>query len=404
MMAHRTELVKQASNTLDRISVPHGIIKAGIAQDTSLLMQVASVGTLRRRLAKIPIPKILIVDEAQHQKSRTWSEIADYYYENDSIIIGLSATPKRLSGEPMSDCYDVMVQGPSIRQLMEWGFLCRYKYLAPPQVMNLDSVPTLAGDYAKGELFQAVAKSHITGDAIQHYERFLPGKRAIAFCVSVEHTKQVAKQFCDAGVPAEAVDGNTPDEEREAAMERFRRGETLVLVNVELYTEGADIPNCEGVIMLRPTQSLSLYIQMVGRALRPDPDNPFKIATILDHCGNVFHHDLPDADRVWTLESEVKSRRKGEAAKVFIRQCPCCYYAHKPAPVCPECGYQYQISERQLAEEAGELEEFIAREKKQLRQEVGRARTIDELKRIAKERNYEPSWVFIQAKLKNIRR
>lgn len=405
MMAHRAELVSQASKTLTNINVPHGVIQAGISPNLLPLMQVASVGTLRQRLDKVPMPIVLVVDEAQHQASRTWREITDYYYEHGAIIIGLSATPIRLSGEPLSDCYDVMVQGPSIKELMDLGYLCRYKYLAPPQVMDLSGISTVCGDYAKGELFQAVSKSYITGDAIQHYKSFLNGKRAIAFCISVEHAKSVAKQFCESGIKAEAVNGNTPAETRAATLERFKRGETLVLTNVDIYTEGADIPSCEGVIMLRPTQSLGLYIQMSGRALRPDPDNPFKVSVILDHCGNVFRHNLPDTERVWDLYAAKTKRRKSESCTVAIRACPKCFWVHKPAPVCPGCGFVYPVESRQIEERAGELEEikYTPEQKKARRMQVGMARSVEDLKQIAKERGYKSGWVWYQAKMKGLR-
>jgi superfamily II DNA or RNA helicase len=162
----------------------------------------------------------------------------------------------------------------------------------------------------------------------------------------------------------------------------------------------------EAVILLRPTQSLTLYIQQSMRAMRPDKYNPFKTAIILDHVGNVQRHGLPDAQREWSLEGVVK-RKKSESAGVGVRQCLQCYGCHSPAPVCPYCGYVYNLTPRQLAQEAGELKEYDARiaalEKKKARMTVGMARTIADLEEIAKERGYKSAWVKIQAKLKHIR-
>lgn len=402
-MTHRFELCSQFSKTLTRFNVPHGMIQSGVKMDLSLPMQVASIGTLKNRLEKTVIPKILVVDEAAHIAAKSWSEIADYYHSRGTIVIGLTACPTRLSGESLSDCFDVMVQGPTVKELTDMKFLCGYKYLAPPQVMELDGISTVCGDYAKGELFQVVAKSQITGDAIQHYKTFLSGKRAIAFCVSIEHAKMVAMQFREAGVPAEAVDGGTNKNDRAAAMKRFERGETLVLVNCELYGEGVDVPSCEGVIMLRPTQSLSLFIQMSGRALRPDPNNPDKVSVILDHCGNVYRHDLPSADRIWDLGAEKPKRKKSDPSTVSIKCCPMCYSVMRPMPVCEMCGFVFPVEVRELRQTPGELAEVTKIEKKAKRCEVGQCRTIAELKAIAKERGYKSGWIWQMAKAKGIK-
>ena len=170
--------------------------------------------------------------------------------------------------------------------------------------------------------------------------------------------------------------------------------------NVELFGEGLNLPGVEVVILLRPTQSLVLYIQQSMRSMRPGKN---KTAIIIDAVGNVFCHGLPDEPREWSLEG-VKRRSKSETASVGIRTCPNCYLCHAPAPVCPYCKYEYQMTPRQLAEESGTLQEYIAEEKKKARMTVGRARTIEDLEKIAEERGYKYQWVRIQARLKNIKK
>lgn len=406
MTAHRSEICSQIADTMKRFKVLYGLIQAGEDMDLKQQMQVASILTLRNRIAKIPVCKILVIDEAQHSTSRTWKEVIDHYAELGVIILGLSATPKRLSGESLKECFDVMVQGPTIRELIDMGALSQYKYFAPSVGIDTSTIKITCGDYSKTELEIAVNKKAITGDVIAHYKKLIPGKRAIVFCVTVDHAKSVAEQFSVNGIPAEFVDGSMSKEYRKNAIDRFKRGETLVLTNVEIAGEGVDIPAVEAVIMLRPTMSESLFLQQVGRALRIDPNNHDKVAIILDHCANVFIHGLPDCEREWSLEGTTK-RKKSESGSVGVRQCLSCYLCHSPAPVCPYCGYEYTMTARQLAEEAGELKEFDAaveaKAKLKKRIELNKCKTIADLKQYAKENNYSPGWVYVRARLKNIR-
>lgn len=405
MTAHRSEICSQISETMKKFNVLHGLIQAGEGMDLKHPMQVASILTLRNRINKIPIPAILVVDESQHSISKTWKEVIDFYSEQGTIILGLSATPKRLSGESLKPCFDVMVQGPTIKELIDMGALSQYKYYAPSVGIDTTTIKITCGDYSKTELEIAVNKKKITGDVIAHYKNLIPGKRAIAFCVTVEHAKSVAEQFSANGIPAEFVEGSMSKESRKEVIERFKRGETLVLTNVEIAGEGVDIPAVEAVIMLRPTMSESLYLQQVGRALRIDPNNPDKVAVILDHCANVYTHGLPDAERDWSLEG-VSKRKKSEAGTIGIRTCLNCYLCHSPAPVCPYCGYVYNMTARQLAVEAGELKEYDAKieaeKKKKARMTVGMCRTQFQLTEIAVERGRANGWVYNQCKFKKI--
>jgi len=406
MTAHRSEICSQIADTMKKFKVLYGLIQAGEEMDLKQQMQVASILTLRNRISKIPVPVILVIDESQHSTSRTWKEVIDFYAEQGVIILGLSATPKRLSGESLKECFDVMVQGPTIRELIDMGALSKYRYYAPSVGINTETIKIVCGDYSKTELEIAVNKSKITGDVIGHYKKLIPGKRAIVFCVTVAHAKSVAEQFSANGIPAEFVDGSMSKEYRKNAIDRFKRGETLVLTNVEIAGEGVDIPAVEAVIMLRPTMSESLFLQQVGRALRIDPNNPEKIAIVLDHCANVFTHGLPDAEREWSLDGTTK-RKKQEAGGVGVRTCLGCYMCHKPAPVCPICGYVYEITARQLAEEAGELKEYDAaieaKAKLVKRIELNKCKTIADLKQYAQENGYKAGWVYMRAKVKNIK-
>jgi DNA repair protein RadD len=399
----RIELARQSINTID---VPCGKIIAGDKMDLTLPAQVANILTLRSRHLKIPAPTILIIDEAHKSSCRTWSETIKYYRDQGSLILGLSATPIRTDKSSLSEVFDDMVVGPSIRELIDQGSLSDYKYFAPDIGIDTSKIKISCGDFNGKELEFVVNQNKITGDAIEHYKRMIPGKKAIVFCVSVEHAKKVAEQFNAADIPAAFVEGGMSDESRKDALRDFSEGRLKILCNVMLLTEGIDVCSVEAVIMLRPTMSLSLQLQMVGRALRIDKANPTKVAYILDHVNNVRRHGLPDQEREWTLEGQSKAR-KGEISTVAIRMCPNCYMVIKPADICPYCGHVFQLTGRELAEETGTLALYDKQQEDKLKLhkkiELWSCKTIDDLTRLADERGYQKSWVRVQAKLRHIK-
>jgi len=230
-------------------------------------------------------------------------------------------------------------------------------------------------------------KPTITGDAIGHYQRLARGKSAVAFCVSVEHSKHVAAEFRAAGVLAWHVDGETPYGERKEAIRAFRNGEIRVLTNVDLFGEGFDLPSLEVSILLRPTKSLGLYLQQVGRCLRPAPGK--ERALILDHAGNILRHGMPDDERDWQLSGREK-KKKDTSGGPPIRQCPKCFNVHRPAPQCPECGHVYEGAPREVETVAGELSEVdVLRVRAAKKEEQQNARTIADLIELGKKRGYK---------------
>lgn len=398
-LVHRRELIDQASRTLTEYGIPHGV-----NGNTYGSVQVASVQTVARKLDKLQRPDLIIMDEAHHSTAKTWRKCLEYWPE--SYVVGLTATPARLGGQGLGDVFDSLVIGPTARELIQQGYLTSYKYFAPPQVADFENVKIKMGDYDSAEIEIRVNKPKVIGDAISHYIKLANGRQAIAYCASIAHSQNTAAAFQAAGITAKHVDGKTPKAEREQAVLDFREGRIKILCNVDLFGEGVDVPSMEAVILLRPTQSLTLYIQQSMRGMRPDKNNPFKEAIILDHVGNVHRHGLPDAPREWSLDGVTK-RRTGEKSTVGIRQCLQCYACHSPAPVCPYCGYEYQMTARQLAEEAGELKEYdakiAARKKLSKIITLNECKTIADLKEFAKANNYASGWVWHRAKIKNIR-
>ena len=385
-LTHRRELVKQASDTFHAIGIPHGTIQQGHVSDPGALVQVASIQTIVRRLDKLPAPDLIIFDETHHIGADSWNVI--FHKFPGARILGLTATPWRLDGVGLGRWYGAMIEGPSTAELIEMGSLSRFRLFAPA-MPDLSDVSTAAGDYQRGALAKAMDKPQIVGDAITHYTTLCPGKRAVAFAAGIENSKHIAAQFNDAGISAEHVDGEMSADMRDAAVERFRRGETLVLSNSDLFGEGFDVPAIEAAILLRPTKSLSLHLQQVGRALRPSPGKD--MAIILDHAGNSLKHGLPDDLREWSLDDREKKSRAAPA-EVAIKTCSECFYVYRPAPKCPQCGHVAEVKAREIEVVAGTLAEFKRVEQVEKRREVGKARTLEDLQQIARERGYRPGW------------
>src|SRR5690606_6245781 len=214
--------------------------------------------TIVRRLSDLPPPSLIVFDECHHIGAASWESIFDAFPE--AKVLGLTATPWRLDGQGLGRWFSHMVSGPTVTDLIENGSLSPYRLFAPA-IPDLSDVKTAAGDYQRGALAKAMDKPAIVGDAIGHYKRLCPGKRAVVFAAGVENSKHIVAQFLAAGIPAEHVDGSMGDVERDGAVDRFRRGETLILSNADLFGEGFDVPAIEAAILLRPTKSLSLYLQ-----------------------------------------------------------------------------------------------------------------------------------------------
>lgn len=403
LIAHRAELVKQIAMTLARFGTRHRIIAPGpivrqaqVEQfkaygrtfvDSQARVFVVSVQTLVKRLEDYPAPDLIVIDEAHHLTlDSTWGRVVSAY--PDAKLLPVTATPCRLDGQGLGlgqgGFADDLVMGPTMRELIEAGFLSPYRIYAPPNALDLTGVRTRAGDYAKDQLASAVDKPSITGDSVAHYQRLTPGKRAVAFCVSVAHAQHVAAEFKGAGVPAEFLDGTLDALERDRIIKRFEAGETLVLSSCDIISEGFDLPAIEVAILLRPTQSLSLYIQQVGRALRTFPGKTE--AVILDHVGAVATHGLPDEERDWSLDGVKPKRRAAndnEDPDVKITTCGQCFTIHAPAPVCPTCGHVYPPKERKVQQTDGELQELTADAMEALRRQKramqGSAQSVEAL-------------------------
>jgi len=394
ILVHRRELLHQASRKLTNIGLDYGLIAAGIPA-TDHPVRIASVQTLVRRLPRMDWqPSLIIIDEAHHASAGQWSRILDKW--PNAFRLGVTATPCRLSGAGLGTAFDQLVLGPSVSNLISAGFLSPARIYAPPVIADLTGLRRRAGDYAADQAATAMDRPTVTGDAIAHYQRLAPGQRAIAFCCSIDHASHVAASFNAAGISAATLLGNTPD--RDVVVAAFDAGSVQILVTVDVVSEGFDIPAASCAILLRPTQSLGLYLQQVGRVLRPAPDKDH--ALVLDHVGNVHRHGFPDDHREWNL-AEGAPRAAGAAAP-SVRTCPECFAAFKPAPQCPVCGANcVPENRRPIKQVAGELQELNREyvrqrieERQRGRREQGRARTLPQLLALAKQRVYSPGWAY----------
>jgi len=267
-----------------------------------------------------------------------------------------------------------------MRWLIDNGYLSDYRIIAPVSSVSLDGVTKRAGDYAQDQLEAAVDKPGITGDAVDSYRKYAAGKRCMVFCVTIKHSEHVCAQYNAAGIPAEHVDGSHSDSERDAILSRFRAGTTKVVCSVQLAIEGLDIPAIEVVQFLRPTASLIVYLQAIGRGLRVEHGKPELI--VLDQVANWQRHGLPDDDREWSLAGQTKSRKQDDAAPLTTRQCPACYYVYRAGLLsCPGCGIAPPAAKREGPREIdGELTEIDKEAmRRTARREQGAARTLADL-------------------------
>ncbi len=387
-MVHRKELIEQITGSF---------LTNEVQMENTTIM---TVGRIVNRLDQLPKPSLIITDETHHSLAKTYRDIYDYYA--DVPRLGFTASPWRMSGQGFTDVYESMVEGPQVEWLIENNFLAPYKYYSVNLIDGDKLKKSSTGDYTKNSIDDAIGGT-IYGDVIQNYRKLADGKQAIVYCHSVDFSKEVAEAFRSEGIAAEHADAKTSKVEREKIMSDFRSGELKVLCNVDLISEGFNVPDCEVVILLRPTESLVLHIQQSMRSMRYKPG---KRAIIIDHVANYMKHGLPDTPRKWTLEErERKGNKKTDSDAIPIKQCPQCMSVMLSSISICECGHEF-IAERNMEVEEAELVEitkdFTLQANYIVTKSVDELSTMEELKAYRKAKNYKPGWVYYQAKLKNI--
>ena len=387
---HRRELLLQASRALTEQGVPHGIIAPG-QPSTPHVIQVASVQTLvRRKGLKFDF---LVFDEAHHCTANTYKTICAAH--PNARILGVTATPCRMTGAGLGTVFDHMIMGPHYSELIDHGHLVSAVVYAPALMPNLDGVRSRAGDYVRERLAAVMDTRQITGNAVEHYRRLCNGLPAIVFCVSVEHANHVAEDFAAQGFRSAVVDGKTQQDIRDDRIASLEDGRLNVLASCDLISEGVDIPVVSVAILLRPTKSTGLYMQQAGRVLRPSQGKDKAI--ILDHVGNSLKHGLPDQDRDWTLEDGyVPHKREADEDGPDVRACEQCYAVHEWAKECPYCGYVYPVKVVAPPEEVeGNLEPITQEEREEMLKQA-RTASLSDLHKIGKRLGYKKGWAWVQ--------
>jgi DNA repair protein RadD len=384
VLCHRTELVEQIVRALKAVGIEAGVIAAGYEPNPDAPAQVASVMTLVNRLGRTPASDLLVVDEAHHATPKTsWGKVLAHWPK--ALRLGVTATPTRLSGEGLSDIFDDLVLGPTTQELIDNGFLSPVRVFAPSSP-DLSGVSRRMGEFVLSALEAPMSSKQVVGDALQHYRRHAHGRRAIAFCVSVQHARAVAQQFEAEGYRAASVDGTMDRTTRANIIKGFTDGTINVLTSCDLVSEGFDLPAIEVGISLRPTQSVGLWLQQVGRCLRVCDGK--QNAIILDHAGNALRHGLPTDDREWSLEAGIKQPRGriGEAGGA-VRVCSHCFAASpSTSPACKECGQAFPVKVREVKETDGELVEV---QKGQIKKRlINNADTLEGLIALGRQRGY----------------
>lgn len=383
-IAHRQELTGQISEAVAEAGVYHRLIcsepvlKFIVQQQIKKFgqsfihhqspMAVAGVDTLNLRADKLVQwcnqVKIWDIDEAHHVlDGNKWGKAAKLF--PNAFGLGVTATPIRCDrkslGRAKSGLFDHMVIGPSMRELINRGYLADYVIFGPPPSIDRSKIDVSenTGEFVPDSVKKAAHKSRITGDIVDHYLKLAAGKQGITFTVDVDLAVDTAKAFEQRGVPAAAISDRTPANVRVQLIEKYRRGELKQLVNVDLFGEGMDVPAVEVVSMGRPTQSYGLYVQQFGRCIRISPGKTFGI--VIDHVGNVIQHKLPDRAREWSLDDEERGKRaKKLDDEIPVTTCVACFRAFEAVTKrCPFCGHVQEPASRGAPEHvAGDLNEY----------------------------------------------
>ena len=403
-LIHRREVLDQAIKTFKNQNVNPDLLTAGMVQ------------TLTRRVDKLPIPNVILVDEAHHALAKSYQRILNQF--SKAIILLFTATPHRTGRTQLDQIADDIIVGQSIHELTEKGFLAPFRYFQPPGDFDSKLLKRgSTGDFTN-ESMQEAMSTKIFGHIVKQYKRIAKGMQAVVYTYSIDSAIKIAAEFNSEGISAVEVDGTTPKEKRDLAVRKFREQEIKILVNVNLFTEGVDLPNVDCVIMARPTASLALYLQFSMRCLNPRPG---KTAIIIDHANNFKAFGYPDDDRDWKQaikSGKQKSKTLLKDPGLSIVTCDYCFAVVKASEVkdgkCPICGKPIKVhaakpvSDVDLVEATRERKARI----KQIIQDqvmtnivdkpVSELKSLSELQAYARLHGYKSGWAWYQAKRKGL--
>ena len=403
-LIHRKEVLQQAVRTFDKQDVDPNLLTAGMVQ------------TLTRRVDKLPTPDVILVDEAHHALAKSYQRILDKFPK--AIVLLFTATPHRTGRVQLDQIADDIIVGQSIHELTEKGFLAPFRYFQPPGDFDSKLLKRgSTGDFTNDSMQQAMS-TKIFGHIVKQYKRIAPGMQAVVYTYSIDSAIKIAAEFNSEGISAVEVDGTTSKEKRAVAVRKFRDQKIKILVNVNLFTEGVDLPNVDCVIMARPTASLALYLQFSMRCLNPRPG---KTAIIIDHANNFKSFGYPDDDRDWKQaikSGKQKSKTLLKDPGMSIVTCDYCFAVVKASEVkdgkCPICGKPIKVHEAKPVSDVDLVEATRERKEKikQIIQDqvmtnivdkpVSELKSLSELQAYARLHGYKPGWAWYQAKRKGL--
>ena len=399
-LIHRREVLKQAIDTFKNPD----LLTAGMVQ------------TLTRRVDKLPTPNVILVDEAHHALAKSYQKILNKFPK--AIVLLFTATPHRTGRQQLDQIADDIIVGQSIYELTEKGFLAPFRYFQPPDDFDSKLLKRgSTGDFTNESMQQAMS-TKIFGHIVKQYKRIALGMQAVVYTYSIDSAIKIAAEFNSEGISAVEIDGTTSKEKRAVAVRKFREQEIRILVNVNLFTEGVDLPNVDCVIMARQTASLALYLQFSMRCLNPRPG---KTAIIIDHANNFKQFGYPDDDRDWKQaikSGKQKSKSLLKDPGLSIVTCDYCFAVVKASEVkngkCPICGKPIKVHEAKpisdvdLVEAAKErqrrIHEIVKSNllKEVATKKVSELHSLKELQAYAKLHGYKPGWAWFQAKRKGL--
>nr|DAV67968.1 MAG TPA: Chromatin remodeling complex ATPase [Caudoviricetes sp.] len=403
-LIHRKEVLDQAVKTFKEQGVNPNLLTAGMVQ------------TLTRRVDKLPTPSVILVDEAHHALAKSYQRILNKFPK--AIVLLFTATPHRTGRMQLDQIADDIIVGQSIHELTDKGFLAPFRYFQPPNDFNSKLLKrSSTGDFTN-ESMQEAMSTKIFGHIVKQYKRIASGMQAVVYTYSIDSAIKIAKEFNSEGISAVEVDGTTSKEKRDLAVRKFREQEIKILVNVNLFTEGVDLPNVDCVIMARPTASLALYLQFSMRCLNPRKG---KTAIIIDHANNFKAFGYPDDDRDWKQaikSGKQKSKTLLTDPGLSIVTCDYCFAVVKASEVkdgkCPICGKPIKVHEAKPVSDVDLIEASKERQntireivkndllKSVANKSVSELHSLRELQAYAKLHSYKPGWAWFQAKRRGL--
>lgn len=399
-LCNRIHLVEQASRRFYQSGIEHGVIQGDNTRNLECRVIVASIQTVARR--GMPDCDLIVIDEAHGVAGS--KDYRNILAKRSAVpVVGLTATPfaKGMSKHYESlqgALFERLVVATTIQELISDGFLVDCEIYAPsePDMSGIKTTKNSFGeiDWSDMDVANAVDKPQLVGDIVQHWLKLSNGLPTVCFASSILHSKHIVESFRASGIPAEHIDCYTKPEEREAILGRIQSGETLVISNVGILTEGWDFPACRTMILARPTRSMIRYIQMVGRVLRPFEGKSH--ALILDHSGTVSRLGFPTDDFELELDDgKPKDAKPVKPEAQLPKKCGNCHRMKPPrTAICPACGFTNQ-AHAQVEVKEGEL---ILFEKKKRAKPGEKQAVFSQLLAMRHQYGYAEGWVSNQYK------